>query len=101
MYCELSTYNCQLSLSTSLFPLLVHFTVDKGASGTESTGHTQALEQRGKCTSIDSAFGEEEEGDMSSLSDSDLDQELETARAEIAKHEYLILGRPCMDLPVF
>ena len=67
----------------------------------EATGRAPPLERRGVCTSVDSAYGEEEEdeGDVSSISDSDLEQELETAREEIAKHEYLILGRP-LESPV-
>lgn len=52
------------------------------------------------CASVDSAFEEDEEG-SSSVTDSDLEQELEMSRAEIAQHEYVILGRPLMDLPVF
>lgn len=75
---------------------------DDDACGVESTGHAPALERRQACASVDSAYGEgEDEGDMSSLSENELEQELETARAEIAKHEYLVLGQPVIDSPVF
>lgn len=65
----------------------------------QPTGCVPASKRRGICASVDSAYSEEEEdgGDLSSISDSELEQQLDTVRAEIAKHEYLILGRPVMD----
>ena len=75
-------------------------TADDDVCGVKSTGHTSALERREACASVDSAYSEgEDEGSMSS--ESDLEQELEAARAEIAKHEYLVLGQPVIESPVF
>lgn len=76
-------------------------TTGEGACGIEVTGRTPALSRKGMAASDsdDSAYGEEE-GDTS-LSDSDLEQELEMSRAEVAAQEYVVLGRPLVDLPVF
>lgn len=97
------TYNCQLSLLTSAivnFNPLFFATADEDACEVKSTGHTPALVRREACASVDSAYSEgEDEEDTSS--ESDLGQELETARAEVAKHEYLVFGRPDKDSPVF
>ena len=59
--------------------------------------YVSTLERSPTCTSINSASVEDSHFYYNVVldpTDGDLEQELETARYEIAKHEYIILGRP-------